>query len=422
VRDGRVVYASGFGNRFIGANAADNKPADADTLYRIASISKLVTTVAAMRLVEDGKLDLDRDISDYLGYKLRNPHFPNDPITARMLMNHTSSLRDDGGYYWEAKHALKDALMPGGSLYGKGDMWAKNAKPGAFFSYANLPWGVLGGVMESATGERFDRLMKRLVFAPLGVTGGFNPAEFSAAELANFATLYRKRNEVAGKEIWDSTGSWIAQVDDYSKAAPVPRADESYRPGHNGTAFGPQGAARMSANGLATLMLMFINNGQHNGKAFLKPSSVAQMQSNQWLANGKTDASANGEQGDEGGKDLFNSWGLGVQRFLDKSGPGSGDRLVEAGGFTAVGHLGDAWGLTSAFVFNPATKNGMIFLHGGPSFNPETNPGKYSAMYRANNRIVLAQPFASAPKPQFASSVFRLSKNWLACSELTVLQ
>lgn len=388
IHNGQVGYRAAFGSRFIGKTAAENQPANADTLYRIASISKLVTSVAVMRLVEEGKFDLDRDISQYLGYTLRNPHFPNDPITARMLMSHTSSLRDAGGYYWESKLALKDALLPGGSLYGKGDMWAKTAKPGAFFSYANLPWGVLGGVMEAATGERFDLLMKRVLFDPLGIRGGFNPAAFSPAELANVATLYRKRSEVAGKEVWDAAGPWVAQVDDYSKLAPVPRADASYVPGRNGTSFGPQGAARMSVNGLSALMLMLINNGLHEGRAFLKSSTVDQMLSTQWRTNEKTGASANGEAGEEGGKDLFNAWGLGVQLFIDKSGAGSGDRLVESGGFTAAGHLGDAWGLTSAFVFDRKTKSGMIFLHGGPSFNPETNPGKYSAMYRHEEQIL----------------------------------
>jgi N-acetyl-anhydromuramyl-L-alanine amidase AmpD/CubicO group peptidase (beta-lactamase class C family) len=389
IRDGKIAYRNAFGHRFIDAtNPAAIKPANADTLYRIASISKLITTIGVMRLVEDGKINLDRDISDYLGYVLRNPNFPNDPITTRMLLTHTSSLRDDGGYYWEAKNALKDVLLPGGALYGKGEMWAKNAKPGAYFQYANLPWGVLGTVMERATRERFDRLMKRYVFEPLGVSGGFNPADFLPAELENVATLYRKRTEVAGKEIWDRAGPWMPQVDDYSKSAPVPRADTSYVIGSNGTAFGPQGGARISVNGLGTLMLMLMNNGQHNGRAFLSKTSVDEMLRTQWQANGKTGAESNGQSEYGGGKDLFNAWGLGTQIFVDKSGQSRGDRLVEGGGFTAVGHLGDAWGLTSAFVFNRATKRGMIFLHGGPSFDPDTYPGQYSALFRHEERIL----------------------------------
>jgi hypothetical protein len=86
----------------------------------------------------------------------------------------------------------------------------------------------------------------------------------------------------------------------------------------------------------------------------------------------------------------MNAWGLGNQQFLDISGPGSGDRLVEGGGFKAVGHTGDAWGLTSALVFDRTKKIGIIFLAGGPGFNPETAPGKYSAHHRYEEQILTA--------------------------------
>ena len=386
VRDGKIVYHRQFGDRFIdSATPANNKPANASTMYRIASISKLVTTLGVLRLVEDGKLELDRDVGDYLGYRLRNPHFPEDPITLRMLLTHTSSLRDDGGYYWESKYALKDALLPGGSLYGTGAMWARNAMPGAFFQYANLPWGVIGTIMERASGERFDWLMKRLILDPMGLHGGFNPAEFTEADLNNTATLYRKATEVNDRHIWNPAGPWVPQVDDYSKAAPVPRTGTDYVIGSNGTAFGPQGNIRLSAADLGKLMLMLMNKGSHDGKPFLKPQTVETMLSVQWRHD---PAAGNGNSAYGAHKGQFNAWGLGNQQFQDVSGNGSGDRLVEGGGFVAVGHLGDAWGLTSALVFDRTKKNGIIYLIGGPGFDPETNPGRYSALFRHEERIL----------------------------------
>jgi CubicO group peptidase (beta-lactamase class C family) len=394
LRDGKIVYQQQFGQRWIdGDNPASSKPATPETMYRIASISKLVTTLGVMRLVESGKLALDADASDYLGFKLRNPHFPDDPITLRMLLSHTSSLRDDGGYYWEAKLGvdLKDVLVPGGKLHGKGEMWATNAKPGAYFQYANLPWGVIGTIMERASGERFDRLMKRLVLDPMGLHGGFHPADFSPTDLDNTATLYRKRIEKDGKEIWNPSGPWVVQVDDYRKEAPVPRALPAYVIGSNGTLFGPQGNCRLSAIDLAKVMLLLINQGQHEGKTILKRESVGQMLSTQWRHDSKAlNGNSNGEIGFGTHRDLMNQWGLGVQHFLDLSGPGRGDRLVEGGGFKALGHLGDAWGLTSAMVFDPKTKDGMIFLIGGPGFDPETNPGSYSSLYRHEEKILTA--------------------------------
>lgn len=387
IRNGRVVYQQQFGHRYIDNAASEkNLPATEATLYRVASISKLVTTLGVMKLVEGGKLALDTDVSDYLGYRLRNPHFPDDAITLRMLLSHTSSLRDEGGYYWDAKHALKEALLPGGALYGKGAMWAADAKPGAFFSYANLPWGVIGTIMERVSGERFDRLMRRLILQPMNLRGGFNPAEFSAAELRNTATLYRKRTEIDGKEIWDPRGPWVPQVDDYRTAPPVPRAGPDYVIGTNGTAFGPQGGLRISTTDLGNIMLMLMNDGRFDGKMILQKKSLQTMLAQQW----RYDASViNGDSY----RNLYQAWGLGNQQFLDvsvgKNNPG-GDRLIEGGGFSGVGHLGDAWGLTSAFAFDRRTKNGMIFMLGGPGVDPEKHRGTYSSLFRHEERILTA--------------------------------
>ncbi len=392
IKNGEVVYQNHFGHRYIdNANPANNLPVNADTMYRIASISKLVTTIGLMRLVEAGTLSLDADVNQYLGWSLRNPHFPDTSITLRQLLTHTSSLRDDAGYYWEYTTPIRDVLVPGARLYGKGAMWAKNAAPGQYFQYANLPWGVIGTVMERATGERFDRLMQRLLFTPLGIRGGFHPADFSAADLADVATLYRKRKEIDGQEIWDSSpasGPWTAQVDDYRNEALVPRAKGDYVIGSNGTAFGPQGACRLSAAGLAKLMRLLIGGGEVDGVRLLKAETVAQLLATQWRFDASRPNGGTSEFGDA--QQLFNEWGLGNQHFLDISGPQRGDRLVEGGGFTGVGHLGDAWGLTSAFVFDPKTRDGVIFLVGGIGANPEGSRGNYSAFYRYEERILTA--------------------------------
>ena len=394
MKDGKVIYHRQFGDRTIDpANAAHNRPANAATMYRIASISKLIVTLGVMKLVEDGKLALDTDVSQYLGFKLRNPHFPDDAITLRMLLNHTSSLRDDGGYYWEATLGVgfKDVLVPGAKLYGEGKMWAKNAKPGAYFQYANLPWGVVGMAMERVTGERFDRLMRRLILDPMNLKGGFHPADFSAEDLGNVATLYRKRTGDDGKEVWNPNGPWVAQTDDYLTAAPAPRALPNYVIGTNGSLFGPMGNCRLTAEGLGKVMLMLMNGGAHEGRQILKRDSVGQMLSVQWRHDGKgLNGNSNGEVGFGTHRDYMNVWGLGVHHFQDISGPGRGDRLVEGGGFKASGHLGDAWGLTSAMVFDRATKSGLIFMTGGPGFDPELSPGKYSAFYRHEEQILTA--------------------------------
>lgn len=84
----RPVLAEGL------ADKASRRGVTADDPVRIASISKLVTALGVMRLVDEGKLDLDRDVSDYLGWDLRNPAWPDKPITLRHLLSHQSSLVD----------------------------------------------------------------------------------------------------------------------------------------------------------------------------------------------------------------------------------------------------------------------------------------------------------------------------------------
>lgn len=388
VRDGKITYEFQHGRRRIDdATPANDLPVNEATLFRVASISKLVVALGVMRLVEAGTLDLDRDVSSYLGWRLRNPHFPDEAITLRQLLSHTSSLRDAGGYFWTEGHRLRDALTPGGALYGEGRAWAKEAAPGRHFRYANLPSGVVAEAMEAATGERFDRLMKRLVLDPLGMPGGFHPPDFSKDDVANLATLYRKRENLPnGEENWrDPAGRWYAQVDDYASAPPKPRAGPDYRPGTNGTLMSPMGGLRTSARGLYRVMRMLMDRGMVDGRAFLKPATVDAMLASAWTFD---DARPNGSCESESGRPkLFNSWGLGVQRFLDISGPGCGDRLVEGGGFTGYGHLGEAWGLNGIFAFDPVKREGMIVLVGGVARDPEKFPGKYSAHYRHEERL-----------------------------------
>jgi CubicO group peptidase (beta-lactamase class C family) len=378
IRNGQVCYERQFGQRHIGATAADSRPADRHTLYRIASISKMMTTLGLMRLVEQGKLDLDADVSDYLRFQLRNPHFPDRPITLRTLLTHRSSLRDDAGYSFGCDTALKDFVVPGGRLHGKGAMWATNAGPGDYFTYCNLGWGLIGTAMEAVTGERFDRLMKRLLIDPLGLHAGYNPAELAPRDVANVATLYRKRT--VDTEVWDASGPWIAQVDDYTARAPQPPAGiGNYVIGANATPFSPTGGLRISAHDMGVVMLMLMNGGVHEGKRLLKQATLDQMFTRQWTYDGK------GGNGDSLGG-LFNCWGLGNEQFPDD--PATNTRLVEGGGFAAVGHLGDAYGLMSVFVADLKNRNGMVALVGGTSTDPLKYKGKYSSLARFQEQIL----------------------------------
>jgi CubicO group peptidase (beta-lactamase class C family) len=375
IRDGRIVYHRQFGHRWIdAANPAKSLPADESTLYRIASITKLVTALGVMRLVEQKRLDLDEDVGKYLGYPLRNPRYAAVPITLRMLLTHTSSLRDDAGYVLGPGQDMREFLA--------GAAWSDKAMPGEYFAYCNLNSGVVGTIMEKVTGERFDRLMQRLVLDPLGMRGGFNPARMPPERVSAIATLYRKAT-AGDTQVWNPDGPWIAQVDDYSSRAPVDRAGPAYVIGSNGGLFGPQGNLRASAADLSRVMRMLMNRGTLDGKRFLEARTVDAMLARIWKYEG-----ANGDTSYGTSKDFFNAWGLGIRHFVDVSGAGSGDRLVDGGGFTGVGHHGDAYGLRGTFVFDPKTRDGIVYLAGGTGFDPAGDRGLHSGFLRYEERIL----------------------------------
>lgn len=399
VRGGEIVYSRQFGYKRLATATLPAQLMDADTMFRIASVSKFVTTLGAMKLVEQGKLALDADVSTWLGYRLRNPHFPEQPITLRMLLTHTSSLRDEGGFKFDPAVDLKEVLLPGGRHHGTGAMWSASHAPGRFFDYVNFNSGIIATIMERAGGERFDRLMRRLVFDPMGLKAGFYLADFAPARIEDAATLYRRR-EKDGDERWDPQGPWIAQSDDFHLKPPVaPPGLERYVVGTNGTLFGPQGSLRISTGELAQIMLMLMNGGYHGGRQILHADTIATMLSRQWTLQ-----PGSGSGDSDNFRGLYHAWGLGNQHFTDTSivrdGRASGDRLVEGGGFTGVGHLGWSWGLNALFVFDPKTKNGMIYVGSGVGDDPDRHPGRFSSEARFQERITdaLYRGAIAAPK------------------------
>lgn len=145
-------------------------PTGRDTAYRIASISKFVTALGAMRLWEEGRLSLDRDVNEYLPFSLRHPKAPETPITLRMLLSHTAGLHDGAAY--NGGIARGDNL----SAILAGDSFCAHL-PGTRWEYSNLGAGVAGVAMEGALQTDFETLMQETVFQPLGVSATFYPAK-----------------------------------------------------------------------------------------------------------------------------------------------------------------------------------------------------------------------------------------------------
>ena len=134
-------------------NAAGSVPAQEDTFFRLASVTKTVTAMMVMRLAEQGKIDPDEDISLYSGRTLRSPVYPDVKITLRMLLQHTSGLTDGGGYYANiAKRAPLEKTLREAAF--------ASYAPGTGFSYSNFAFGLAGSILESATGGSLDTLLR----------------------------------------------------------------------------------------------------------------------------------------------------------------------------------------------------------------------------------------------------------------------
>jgi len=206
--------------------------------------------------------------------------------------------------------------------------------------------------------------------APMGLRGGYNPAEFSPGELNDMATLYRKRP--ADSETWQPDGPWIAQADDVRHQAPAqPAGIGNYVIGSNATIFSPTGGLRISAADMGKIMQMLLAGGRYRVQQLLQPASIALMFTRQWQL------AADGGNGDSD-QGLFRAWGLGNQQFDADGARGNG--LVANARFSAAGHLGDAYGLRSAFVLDFANKNGMIYLIGGTGSDPDRQRGPHTAL------------------------------------------
>lgn len=160
-----------------GASHPEGTPVQADTAFRAASVSKFITALGAMKLKEQGRLNLDADVNDALPFPVRHPKAPRQPISLRMLLSHTAGIHDGADYNAGIAKGAPASLLLAGDSY-------TAHPPAAAWEYSNFGAGLAGAVMEAALGMDFEALMQETVFGPLGAAATYYPQK-TAGDLAD---------------------------------------------------------------------------------------------------------------------------------------------------------------------------------------------------------------------------------------------
>lgn len=317
IENNKISYSQGFGY----ADIDKSIKTDTNTIYRIASISKSITASAIMKLYEEGKFKLDDDINDYLnGFEVRNPNFPDEKITFRMLLTHTSSIIDGDTY---------------STIYDIQDFG--DYKPGDQFEYSNYGYNLLATLIEQISNQDFEDFVQENIFKPLNMKASFNPNKFE--DVDNIAVLYGI----------DEDGNYYERLNDKKRIedniviSSTVRDKDGKIPLGNAFKYSPMGGLRTSPNELAKFMIMLSNKGLYNGTRVLKKDTVELMEQIHWYGD-----ALNG---------LYKCKGLGLHIT---------DDLIE--GSRLIGHTGEAYGLLSNMFYDENRKFGYIMMLNGNNY------------------------------------------------------
>lgn len=314
VKDNKIIYDNYFGVK----DLETGEEVDAQTIFRIASISKSFTATSLMQLVGQGKVTLDTDVSDLMGFPVRNPKYPETVITLEMLLSHTSSLSDSLGYF------TLDVINPATNPDCAGCY--NDYEPGKGYQYCNLNFNMAGTILEKLSGERFDQYVINHILNPLGLYGGY---DIDALDATRFATLYSYNPENDSLEA--QPAAYRSRAEDIA----------NYITGYTTPIFSPTGGMKISTTDLAKYMMMHMNYGLYPGakKRIISEESSKNMQTPR--------------SDDE-------HYGLALWR--------NADYIPEV---ELVGHTGGAYGLRSAMFFHPEEKYGFIVISSGAKRSDE---------------------------------------------------
>ena len=259
IKDGELAWSGSFGEK----NLNTGEEVNDKTVFMIASCSKPVTALGVLKLFDQGQIDLDDDINDYLPFKISNPRHPDKVITIRMLLTHTSSLMDNwdiltplytlnsegGDSPIPLKQFVKSYFIPEGKHYDPEKNFAQY-EPGTNLAYCNMGYAIAGVLIEMITGEPFPIFMKNEVFTPLGMHNTY----WLLADIPhdNIARPHERKENDKGETHYDVLVNY--GYPDY-----------------------PDGQIRTTVSDYAEILKLMLNKGMVRGKVFVREKTIQEM-------------------------------------------------------------------------------------------------------------------------------------------------
>lgn len=248
VKDGQLVYAEGFGV----ADLDSDIPVTPDSIFLMSSVAKTPTALAIMQLVEDGKIDLDAPVTDYLpDLTLADPDL--NGVTIRRLLSHTAGMPDP--IDWLAEY--KNPNLPSGDtalddyVHSLGDQ-SLTYPPGEDWAYSNTGFDVLGDVIAKVSGQTYEDYMQDNILKPLGMANSsYLLSDLDPALLA-MPYLLNEKGDVAKADFYPYT-----------------------------RAHAPSGAFYSSMNDMARFAIANLNEGELDGTRILPSAAYDEMWSPQ---------------------------------------------------------------------------------------------------------------------------------------------
>lgn len=320
MKNNSLVYTYEYGY----ADAFSKTNVTADTKFRVASLAKLITDSVFMKLCDLGLASIDADISDYLGFKVRNPYYPDKVITPTMLMSHTSTILNSSSFQYSRDNG---SFMTIRELIESPDCFA-NCEPGTYYSYSNFGVAVIGAICETLTGKHFNELAREYFFEPLNIDASYLASDLKDPSL--LANLYGSEGLTVQEQMATRFNSNIGQT-------------------HHLV----QGNLIISAKDYTKFLAMFSAGGvTPDGVRLLSESSIAQMK---------------------------------ISRIYDECNLGSGFGIEENRNVfenrTLYSHTGNAYGMHSIYIIDPETGDGMTVLTSGSSVEYLDSRGIYDICY-----------------------------------------